>query len=86
MAKYPALRFLSFVIRALGWLLIGLGCLGILLIAAAFVGVVYGIYLLLILPSSIGLLFAGVLTLAFGELIRVFIDIALNTERAALTL
>jgi hypothetical protein len=88
--KYPALRFISFVIRLFGWLFLIVGLFGLGVTAGAVIGPMFGVYLPVSVSISLGVFFAvslsvffvGLWTLAFGELIKVLVDIALNTARA----
>jgi hypothetical protein len=89
MQKYAAVRTISFVLRALGWIvivlttisfLIGLGSLG------QNGGPVDSGFALIKILGAISLLGMGVLMLAFGELIQVFVDIADNTRAAVVLL
>jgi hypothetical protein len=83
--KYPALRVISFLIRMLGWLLILLGLLALLTWILEQTGHLPlaaddPTYEPIFSYGGITALILGLCLLAFGELIKVFIDIALNTS------
>jgi hypothetical protein len=89
--RYPALRFISYLLRVFGWLSISLGIIGFI---AALSGIGqpvnqyqnlgYGnlgnIVTSLIVSVSIFAFMSGLYFLAFGEIMKVLVDIALNTE------
>lgn len=91
--KYAGLRSISYLLRAIGWLAILLGIFGLIVVGfgqmdnvARQFGIILGFGNLglpvnwIIISVSISGLTWGILVLAFGELIRVLVDIALNTE------
>lgn len=84
---YPTLRFIVALLRFVGWLFAILGVLGITLIIFIFTvafsqhaPLLSGLTVPFIAPFAIATLVLGLLCIAFGELIRVFIDIALSTK------
>jgi hypothetical protein len=82
--KYIALRFISYLLRAIGWVTITFGIIGLVVALSKYSssGVenpYSGLGSLLLLYGSVSGLMWGVSALAFGELIRVLVDIALNT-------
>ena len=85
--KYPALRFVSFFIRLIGWLLLIAGAIATLILVGAMTGISdqlgihIPLYLPMFAPISLGTLLSGLWFLAFGELVKVFVDIALNTSQ-----
>lgn len=89
MQKYAALHTISLVLRGIGWLLIVLAIIFFLIGIASLSQnngpVDSGLGALKII-SAISFLGMGVLTLAFGELIQVFVDIADNTRAAVVLL
>jgi hypothetical protein len=89
MQKYAALHTISLVLRGIGWLLIVLAIIffiiGIASLSQNNGPVDSGLGALKII-GAISFLGMGVLTLAFGELIQVFVDIADNTRAAVILL
>jgi hypothetical protein len=89
MQKYAALHTISLVLRGIGWLLIVLAIIFFLIGIASLSQnngpIDSGLGALKII-SAISFLGMGVLTLAFGELIQVFVDIADNTRAAVVLL
>ena len=89
MQKYAGLHTISLVLRGIGWLLIVLATIFFLVGIASLGqnnGPVDSELGALKIISAISFLGMGVLTLAFGELIQVFVDIADNTRAAVVLL
>jgi hypothetical protein len=89
---YPALRLISFLLKVVGWVAIVLGvcCLSVTfgfvgsnmkaLIGGGMPSDVSPIFISVVTSIGIFLFIVGLWNLAIGEGIKVFIDIALNTE------
>lgn len=90
--RYPALRVVSYFLRLFGWVLISLGLLGFIAVFSGLghvinqyageigYGQLGGVMTALIISLSMFIFMSGLSYLAFGEIIKVFVDIALNTE------
>jgi hypothetical protein len=90
--SYPALRLISFLLRVFGWLAIGvgvccflvvLGLVGSNLNALITEGISSGFspfFISIMTPTGIFFVMVGLWNLAIGEGLKVFVDIALNTE------
>jgi hypothetical protein len=81
---YPVLRFISFVIRLAGWLLMLAGLLGMAIFVStqdhASDVITYGPFFIY---GCVGATVSGLLLVFFGELARVSVDIDLNTTRVS---
>jgi len=73
--KYPALNFVSGLNKVLGWIVVVLGVLMLIVGVISFQGIPVG--------AGVVFLVLGVSSVAFGELINVFVDIEANTRRGA---
>jgi hypothetical protein len=90
--SYPALRVISFLLRMFGWIAIGVGVCCFLVVfglvgsnlnAVITKGISSGFspFLISIMtPTGIFFVMVGLWNLAIGEGLKVFVDIALNTE------
>lgn len=81
MPKYIALRIISFLIILVGSIAMILGLVGVLAVIGAHFAVVADVtvYSAMFVPIAVSMFFAGFFLITFGELIRVFVDIARNT-------
>jgi hypothetical protein len=82
---YPVLRFVSFCLRSVGWLFLILAALGVLLIFGILSATVLTVGVAFTVPiltaATVSALILGLSCVAFGELIRLFVDTALNVQR-----
>jgi len=85
---YPVLRLISICFLAFGWICIGISILAIVALISILAtalsqgGIGFGIFSLPTFGSiALGFFVGGLMWVAFGEMIRVFVDIALNTHR-----
>jgi hypothetical protein len=86
-SKYPLLRFVTVCLHIIGWMLILLGAVGMLLIFLILteahlqqIPLLSALSLPVLGPLTLSVLLLGLLCIACGELIRVFVEIALNTR------
>lgn len=76
---YVSLRLISSTLNFIGWMGIALGIIGVVLILVGLATQLDRPTLLVLLYASISAFIGGIVVFANGELIRAFVDIALNT-------
>src|ERR1700722_5704054 len=91
--KYLALRFTSLCLRIIGWLFFILAMLAFLVLAVVFavaesqhLPILSLIATPLVMPFVVAAFVIGLMCIAFGETIKLFIDIAYDTEQISDTI